>query len=208
MLEVEAAGGVIVGRTMGAALEAGRTTVSYDRGMGVIDGPGDNGIAVRSVAADETATIATIAERMRLTLAEVLDPEQAEAMFSRHELVERVHWHLDRADPDRRAAVFVAEDDEGAIVGHTMVRVESDPAVAPEAVGLFATTYVDPSRRRSGVAAALLDTGERWMVAEGMATAVTYTDPANAPLIALYARHGYTWEQIDDTWARASRDIS
>jgi GNAT superfamily N-acetyltransferase len=173
----------------------------------VVDGSGEIEIAVRCVAADESATIDTIADRMRLTLAEVLDPEQADAMFSRPELVERVQWHLERTDPDRRADVFVAEDRAGAIVGHTMVRVESDPDVAPEPVGLFATTYVDPRCRRSGVAAALLAAGERWMVAQGMTTAVTYTDAENAPLIALYARHGYTWEQIDDTWARASRPI-
>ncbi len=173
----------------------------------MIDGSGEIGVTVRAVEADESATIDTIAERMHLTLAEVLDREQAEAMFSRAELVERVHWHLDRTDSDRRADVFVAEDDEGTIVGHTIVRVESDPDVAPEPVGLFATTYVDPRRRRSGVAAALLEAGERWMVAEGMTTAVTYTDPANAPLITLYARHGYTWERIDDAWARATRAI-
>jgi GNAT superfamily N-acetyltransferase len=168
----------------------------------------EGGIKVRTVATDESATIDIIADRMRLTLVEVLDGARADAMFRRNELVDRVRWHLERSDPDRRAEVFVAEEESGNIVGHTMVRVESDPSVGSEPVGLFATTYVDPGSRRSGIASALLSAGEGWMRDEGMTTAMTFTDPANAPLLALYARHGYLCERIDDTWARASRAIA
>jgi hypothetical protein len=61
----------------------------------------EGGIKVRTVATDESATIDIIADRMRLTLVEVLDGARADAMFRRNELVDRVRWHLERSDPDR-----------------------------------------------------------------------------------------------------------
>lgn len=161
-------------------------------------------VRVRRVEPDEDRTVELIATRMRLTLAEVLDSTRADEMFTHEELVERVRWHLDRDVAGRHADVFVAEDDDAGILGHTMVRVEQ---LDGEDVGLFATTYVDPSSRRSGVASALLASGEGWMHDRGMTTAVTFTDAHNDKLLSLYARHGYTCERIDDEWARAMRRL-
>jgi RimJ/RimL family protein N-acetyltransferase len=167
--------------------------------------PVDGGPAfrVRRVEPDEDRTVELISTRMRLTLAEVLDPTRADEMFTDEELRERVRWHLDRDAAGRRADVFVAEDDDG-VLGHTMVRVEH---LDGQDVGLFATTYVDPASRRSGVASALLSTGEAWMRDRGMTIAVTFTDPHNDKLLSLYERHGYTCERIDDEWARATRSL-
>lgn len=161
-------------------------------------------VDVHRVEPDDDATIELIATRMRLTLVEVLDPARADEMFTHDALVGRVRWHLDREVDGRQAEVFVARDDDSTILGHTLVRVEHLDGTD---VGLFATTYVEPSARRSGVASALLAMGAEWMRDHDMATAVTFTDPHNDKLLSLYARHGYTCERVDDEWARATRRL-
>lgn len=158
-------------------------------------------VAVHRVEPDDAATIDLIAQRMRLTLVEVLDETRADEMFDHPALLERVRWHLDRSDPDRRAEVFVALLD-GDVVGHTMLRVDD---VDGERLGLFATTYVTPPARRAGAASALLLAGERWMRAQGMTVAATFTDARNDRLLAFYAAHGYECRQLDQEWATARR---
>lgn len=166
-----------------------------------------SGRTVRIVAPDEVETIDVIAQRMRLTLVEVLGAARADEMFDHSELLERVHWHLDRSEPGRAAEVFVAEDATGRIVGHTMVRCQSGEPFEPGLVGLFATTYVEPGARRTGAASALLSRGEHWMRQHGLSTASTFTDPGNARLQALYVRHGYQWTRVEDTWMRAAKTL-
>lgn len=166
-----------------------------------------SGSTVRIVAPDEVESIGVIAQRMRLTLVEVLGAARADEMFDHSELVDRVHWHLDRSESDRAAEVFVAEDAAGRLVGHTMVRRESGEPFESKPVGLFATTYVEPRARRTGVASALLSRGEDWMRRHELSMASTFTDPGNARLQALYARHGYHWTRVDDTWIRATKTL-
>jgi GNAT superfamily N-acetyltransferase len=157
-------------------------------------------------AADE---IALVARRMHLTLVEVLGEARARELYDDAGLRARVHWHLDlgtdlEPGPGRRARVLLSEDERGAITGHAIVRVEP---VDGREVGLFGTTYVDPGRRRAGVASALLRAGEEWMRARGMTEAVTYTDAANAPLQRLFERHGYTAEPVEEHWVRMRRSL-
>lgn len=131
--------------------------------------------------------ITLVAERMRLTLMEVLGAARGDAYYTMEWLVERVRWHL---VPDRRAEVLVAEAEDKSIAGHTIVRVE----VAGDGTeyGLFSTTYIDPAARRHGLAKALLHCGEAWMSKQGLSRAVTYTSATNHKLIKLYADLGYT----------------
>lgn len=163
----------------------------------------DRIVRVDAVASDDDASINLIARRMRLTLAEVLDEARADAMFEHDELVERVRWHLDRTVPDRHADVFTASVD-GQMVGHTMVRLD---AVDGEELGLFATIYVTPSARRWGVASALVQAGEEWMVERGLALAATFTDAHNERLLAFFRDRGYECTRIDDEWATARRSL-
>lgn len=132
----------------------------------------------------EAHEIDAIAERMRLTLEEVLGEDRGRAMYTHEWLRERVRWHL---EPTHAAAVFVA-DHEGEMVGHSMVREETE---GDQIFGLFATTYVVPKVRRLGVAKILLQAGEAWMHQRGLHTSVTYTDRDNMKLIHLYETHGY-----------------
>lgn len=142
-------------------------------------------LRVRPLDAESEAELDLVAERMRATLEEVLGEERGRAMYTLDWLRDRVRFHLDPARST--GAVFVAED--GAIVGHTIVRVEQDEDGSR--FGLFSTTYVAPTHRRAGVAKGLLARGEAWMREHGMRRAATDTSATNEKLISLYEQHGY-----------------
>jgi GNAT superfamily N-acetyltransferase len=141
---------------------------------------------IRPIDLEATSEIELVAARMRATLMEVLDPARGEAMYTMDWLVDRVRQHLDGR---HTGAVFVAEDD-GAIVGHTIVRIEHDADRGTH--GLFSTIYVVPSARRKSTARSLLERGEAWMREREMREAATWTATTNVPLHQLFARLGYT----------------
>ena len=99
---------------------------------------------IRPISRDDDAEIRLVAERMRKTLIEVLGPDVGTNMYSMDWLERRVRFHLDPSAC--RGEVFVAEDTEGHVVGHCIVRVETDDA-GP--LGLFSTTWVEPEARRA-----------------------------------------------------------
>jgi GNAT superfamily N-acetyltransferase len=144
-----------------------------------------------------------VAERMRLTLVEVLGEERGGALYDREWLRRRVLWHALPED-GRRAQVLVSQGGAGQITGHTIVRVE--PSDDGEG-GLFSTTYVEPATRRSGVAAALVRAGEDWLREAGMSTATTYTDADNAPLQRLFLACGYEVSLRQGEWIGLSRAL-
>jgi GNAT superfamily N-acetyltransferase len=148
-------------------------------------------------ASDEE--IALVADRMRRTLVEVLGEARGTAMYTTDWLRARVRFHL---VPDRE--VLLAEDGDGVVIGHTIVRVEPDEGPA---TGLFSTTFVAPEARRAGVASALLAAGEGWMRDRAMASAVTWTGDANTKLLRLYERHGYAVTARTDEMVRLSRAL-
>lgn len=142
--------------------------------------------SIRPVKASERDTIALIAERMRLTLMEVVDEAKGAQMYTLPWLRERVRWHL---DPSACVgAVFVAER-SGDVAGHTIVRVEHDEVGTR--FGLFSTTYVELGSRRLGIADELLGRGEAWMRDAGLTYFATQTARTNEPLIRLYEKRGY-----------------
>jgi GNAT superfamily N-acetyltransferase len=157
---------------------------------------------VRPVDAAEHELIRLVAERMHETLVEVLGPERGGAMYTPDWLVDRVRFHLDPTRCD--GAVLVAGMD-GGIAGHTIVRREPDDDGTD--IGLFSTMYVAPTARRHGIAQALLDQGERWMRDRDLPRAVTYTEPGNHRLVALFTRRGYTCTPVDDDFVRLARAL-
>ncbi|MCP4165730.1 MAG: GNAT family N-acetyltransferase [Chloroflexi bacterium] len=138
---------------------------------------------------------------MRQTLIEVLGEERGSSMYSMEWLVQRLSWHLHSAQVIGN--VYVAEATEGEIVGHTIVRIDSDDD--GNDIGLFSTLYVEPTARRSGVASLLLKRGERWMVERGQHEAVTYTDEDNTRLQALYIKHGYTLSAMPNQFVKLAK---
>ena len=144
-------------------------------------------ILIRPIDPTSDAEIDLVARRMRLTLIEVEGEVVGAALYTMDWLRERVRWHL---DPSLATAqVFLAISPKGEIVGHMIVREESDGEGG--SFGLFSTTYVQPESRKDGVANALLLHGEQWMRALDLPSAATWTSATNAKLIGLYAKHGY-----------------
>lgn len=131
--------------------------------------------------------IELVAARMRATLEEVLGAERGRTMYTMAWLIARVRQHI---DGDLDSEVLLAENASGDIVGHTIVRV--DEGRNGDTIGLFSTIYVVPAYRRQAVATQLIQAGENWMAARGLATFSTYTSTTNDKLIHLFQKHGYT----------------
>lgn len=154
--------------------------------MFTVDEWAEQDCSVRPLRRDTDVEVNLVAERMRLTLIEVLGHETGAEMYSMDWLRARVRWHLDPAQCT--GEVFVAEAAD-AIVGHTIVRLE--PSDDGELAGLFSTIYVIPEARRRGVADALIQRGEAWFASQHMTTLGTSTSVTNSRLIALFEKHGY-----------------
>jgi GNAT superfamily N-acetyltransferase len=151
------------------------------------DNPESADYRIRDLDPVSDAEIEWVARGMRQTLIEVEGEETGTALYAMDWLRERVRWHLDPAQST--AAIFVAVDREGQIVGHSIVRCETEADGRP--YGLFSTTYVEPGSRRSAVASSLLQHGEHWMRQRGLPEAATWTSASNTKLHNLYAKHGY-----------------
>ncbi len=156
---------------------------------------------IRPLNRDRPLEIELVAARMRQTLEEVLGVERGREMYTMDWLIARVRWHLDPSQAT--AEVFLAEDQAGEVLGHTIVRVERDET--GRAFGLFSTTFVVPSARRGGVATQLLLAGEAWMLAQKLPEAATFTGDHNTKLIQLYQRHGYTLQNVPPEMVRLSK---
>ena len=142
---------------------------------------------IRAINPDVAAEIDWVAQGMRATLIEVEGEENGVALYSMDWLRERVKFHL---DPNQAVAkVYLALQDDGQMIGHTIVRKAFNQDGA--CFGLFSTTWVLPAARRSGVASQLLASGEQWMQQQGLPSGATWTSQTNIKLINLYARHGY-----------------
>jgi GNAT superfamily N-acetyltransferase len=142
---------------------------------------------IRAINPLSAAEIDLVAQRMRATLIEVEREDTGTALYSMDWLRERVRWHLDSAQV--AACVFLAEDNSGVILGHTIIRREFEQD--GREYGLISTTYVIPESRRLGVADALLRAGEEWMRSLGLGSCATWTSSTNLKLIRMYEKHGY-----------------
>jgi GNAT superfamily N-acetyltransferase len=175
-----------------------------DPGMPRVAEEGTSGCRIRPMDPTSETELELVARRMRLTLNEVLGEEVGTALYSMEWLRQRVLWHLNPANCTGQ--VFLAEDADGTIVGHTIVRIDADDAGTP--IGLFSTTYVAPEVRRRAVASRLLRAGEAWLIGHGMTTAVTATSAANVKLIKLYEKHGYVIVGAHADMVRLGRALS
>lgn len=155
---------------------------------------------MREIDPNSEAEIRLVAERMRLTLIEVLGEERGGSMYSMEWLVDRVRFHLDLERC--RGAVFLAESGGGAVIGHTILRVEPEE---PEGTGLFTTIYVESDFRKLRVASSLLACGEEWFREQRLVRAVTYTDTNNVRLIGLFQKHGYELTAMPNDFVALSR---
>ncbi len=142
---------------------------------------------IRDIDPTSTAEVDLVAQRMLQTLIEVEGSDRGSSMYTMEWLVARVRWHLD--GESCRGRVLLAEFPHKQVAGHTIVRLE--PTESGQ-FGLVSTTYIDPAFRRTGLASAFLVYSERWFSEQSMPSCCTWTSSTNAPLIALYRRHGYS----------------
>lgn len=116
----------------------------------------ERALRIRVLDPDAREETALVAKRMRQTLMEVLGDERGRQLYELDWLENRVRQHL---DPNELAGqVFLSEDDDDTITGHTMVRLDKD--AVGNSIGLFSTIFVLPGHRKAGVGRALIVCGE------------------------------------------------
>ena len=142
---------------------------------------------IRAINPDAESEIATVTECMRFTLQEVMGEERGGNYYTLEWLRNRLLQHLD--PKQYQARVLLAEDHDGNILGHTIVRIERDEN--DQAFGLYSTTYVKPESRRRGIAVQLVQRGEEWLREQGMTRLATDTAQDNGKLIGLFQGRGY-----------------
>lgn len=156
---------------------------------------------IREINPSDNAEIELVAARMRLTLQEVLGEERGREMYTMDWLIRRVRFHL---DGECVGQVFVAEEEDGHIAGHTNVRLEAEDG--PE-IGLFSTIYVEPESRKLGIAKSLIARGEAWFLERNMDEAVTYTDEGNQKLHNLFISLGYNLTPMENQFVALSKRL-
>jgi len=103
------------------------------------------------------------------------------------------------------AAVYVAERDDGALVGRLSVARDTHPASAHVAdLGLM----VAQDARRQGVGRALLDAAVAWARSAGVRKLELHVFPWNEPALALYESFGFEREGYRKAhYRRAGEDV-
>ena len=103
------------------------------------------------------------------------------------------------------AAVFVAERNDGAIVGRLSLARDTHPASAHVAdLGLM----VAKAARRTGVGRALMEASVEWARASGVRKLELHVFPWNEPAIQLYERFGFEREGFRKAhYSRAGQDV-
>lgn len=158
---------------------------------------------IRPIRPDSQDEIRLVAERMRLTLIEVLEADRGGQMYELDWLEDRVRFHLDGNGCTGQVFVAVSRADE--IMGHTIVRLETDDSSST--YGLFSTIYVAEDFRGAGVAQELIEAGEDWILGLGQSVAVTYTHPENHRLHRLFGGRGYACTPINDDFVKLEKNF-
>ena len=101
------------------------------------------------------------------------------------------------------AAVFVAEAEDGAIVGRLSIARDSHPASRHVAdLGLMVAGHY----RRRGVGTALLEAAVDWARTLGVLKLELHVFPHNGPAISLYERFGFVQEGYRRNHYRRGRE--
>jgi len=144
-------------------------------------------LLIREIATQSHDEVSLVAERMQATLIEIEGAHNAARLHSPQWIRDRLLWHID--NPEVLGKAMVAVLGTGEIIGHTLLRRETDPTGRD--YGLFSTTYVVPRYRRQGIASRLLLAGEEWFRHFGLNRFSTWTSATNTKLIHLYEKHNY-----------------
>lgn len=143
--------------------------------------------SLREINPDSNDEIRWVAQGMRQTLIEVLGPENGSALYTMEWLLDRVKWHLD--PKATMAKIFLAEDENGEILGHAIARLERDEVSMVH--GYFSTLFVHPEARRRGLAHALINHVEAWFRSCKINRIAYNTAENHIVLIRLFEAHGF-----------------
>ena len=97
----------------------------------------------------------------------------------------------------RQSVVFLAQSEEGAVIGFTQL-YPSFSSVSAAPIYILNDLYVSPAARRCGAAAQLLDAAAAFGKSVGAVRLSLSTATTNHPAQALYAAHG--WVRDDVFW--------
>lgn len=97
----------------------------------------------------------------------------------------------------RQSVVFLAQSEEGAVIGFTQL-YPSFSSVSAAPIYILNDLYVSPTARRCGAAAQLLDAAAAFGKSVGAVRLSLSTATTNHPAQALYAAHG--WVRDDVFW--------
>jgi ribosomal protein S18 acetylase RimI-like enzyme len=144
-------------------------------------------ISIRELNPDSESEILLVAQRMRETLIEVLGEEKGTAFYTMEWLVDRVRWHLDSSQT--AAKIFLIEGYQQQIIGHAIARIETDSEGS--SFGYFSTIFIEGNSRKQGLAQALIETVEAWLMSMKMPKIVYNTAKNHFALIRLFERNGF-----------------
>jgi ribosomal protein S18 acetylase RimI-like enzyme len=101
--------------------------------------------------------------------------------------VDRVRWHLDSSQT--AAKIFLIEGYQQQIIGHAIARIETDSEGS--SFGYFSTIFIEGNSRKQGLAQALIETVEAWLMSMKMPKIVYNTAKNHFALIRLFERNGF-----------------
>lgn len=102
---------------------------------------------------------------------------------------------LERLIGDDNAATFVAETEDGAVVGWSNVSIRRN-FITKQAYGDYHSIYIDPSQRGTGLANRLAAAVFDWCHKQKLDHVVFRTRATNEPMKAVLARVGFVPTQI------------
>ncbi len=159
---------------------------------------------IRSINSVSEAEILTVAERMKLTLIDVMGLEKGSSYYSNEWLINRVRWHIGQGE---NASIILCEDEKRNIIGQAIVRIENDKEIQDKDFGYFSTIYVVPQWRRKGVARKLIESVHNWCESKGLDKVTYSTAEGHKGLISLFEQFGYRVIIRSNQMVRLSTDL-
>lgn len=145
-------------------------------------------VIVRMYRPEDRSAVVDLAPRLTVGVAPWRDPELVASATRRW-----VVTSVDRADAEW-SAVFVAEDDDGTVVG--FVSVGSRAHWSGETDAYVGELVVAERVERRGVGSALMDAAERWGRQHGFSRLTLETGAANTVAREFYRSRGYRDEDV------------